>query len=154
MGAGTPPPPPVSIPRATDPPAVVAEPEPAPARPQLEIHAAADVSPEELLFNARPVIVFAPSPDDPAFVTQIDLLRRDPQALAQRDVVVLVDADPAAQSAWRSRLRPVNFSLVVLDKQGMVIERKPFPWTPREIGRAIDKTPEARSERVRAPSDG
>ena len=29
---------------------------------------------------------------------------------------------------------------------GTVIDRKPFPWDTREIGRAIDKTPVRRGE--------
>ena len=146
MGAGTPPPPPVSLPRPPDPPRPVV----APVTVDLQILNAADADPQEFLLQARPVVVFADTPADPLFVTQLDEFRRDPRTLVLRDVVVVTDTDPAAGSAWRDKLRPRGFSLVVLDKEGGVIERKPTPWTSREIGRAIDKTPGRRNEMMQA----
>ncbi|HRO14523.1 MAG TPA: DUF4174 domain-containing protein [Paracoccus sp. (in: a-proteobacteria)] len=149
MGASTPPPGPVALPQGR--PEASA---PAPVAPaavhELEVLEAAEVTPESLLFEARPVIVFADTAADPSFVTQLALLERDPVALQARDAVVIVDTDPAAASVWRRQLRPRGFSLVVLDKQGNVIDRKPVPWDTREIGRAIDKTPERRAEMARA----
>lgn len=169
MGAGTPPaPPPASTPAsdaasgpAERPAARPAErtterpggPDARPAAvqaPDLALHQASGVAPEDFVFASRPVVVFADTPDDPAFRSQLDLIARDAAYLAQRDVVVVVDTDPAQQSAWRRKLRPVGFSLVILDKQGVLVDRKPFPWSAREIGRAIDKTPESRAENARA----
>ncbi|WP_372886180.1 DUF4174 domain-containing protein [Shimia sp.] len=89
----------------------------------------------------RPVVVFADSPNDPRFRQQIDLLEGDPDALAERDVVVLLDASPAAASALRSSLRPRGFMLVLVGKDGVVYLRKPQPWTVRELSRSIDKLP-------------
>lgn len=150
MGASTPPPGPVQLPQGR-PEASASAPAPAAPAPmrELKILEAAEVAPESLLFKARPVVVFADTPADPAFVTQLALLERDPVALQARDAVVIVDTDPASPSAWRRQLRPRGFSLVVLDKQGNVIDRKPVPWDTREIGRAIDKTPERRAEMSR-----
>ena len=90
---------------------------------------------------ARPIVVFADSPADPRFQQQIDLLQDDEAMLADRDVVVLTDTDPAAKSALRTKLRPRGFQMVLIDKDGGVKLRKPSPWTVREITRIIDQTP-------------
>ncbi|MDF1801809.1 DUF4174 domain-containing protein [Thalassovita sp.] len=95
----------------------------------------------EFLWKNRPLVVFADSPADPRFEEQIRLLEEDQPGLETRDVVVLVDTDPAAKSALRQKLRPRGFMMVVLAKDGSVILRKPLPWHVREIGRAIDKQP-------------
>lgn len=101
---------------------------------------------EDIRFVSRAVVVFADSPEDPSFLRQMELLAGDPAALAERDVIVVTDTDPAARSAWRTRLRPRGFSLVVMDKDGVTTLRKPLPWDVREITRAIDKFPLARIE--------
>lgn len=92
-------------------------------------------------WHARPVVVFADTPEDPRFVTQVELLLEDLTALAERDVVVLTDSDPAARNPLRQRLRPRGFMLVLIGKDGEVELRKPLPWTVREITRSIDKMP-------------
>ena len=137
MGGPTPPPEPVRVERAAPArPATAQVPQAAadtpPARPrqvELDIRAATEVTPE-----------------DPSFSTQMDLLARDPAAMERRGVTVITDTDPAAASAWRQSFRPRSFSMIVLDTDGTVIDRKPFPWDTREIGRAIDKTPVRRGE--------
>lgn len=99
----------------------------------------ADLS--EFLWKNRPIVVFADNPADPRFQDQLDFLAEDPVELETRDVVILTDADPAAKSALREKLRPRGFALVVLSKDGSVILRKPLPWHVREITRTIDKQP-------------
>lgn len=96
---------------------------------------------EPFLWVARPVIVFADSPNDPRFVEQISLLERRKDALFARDVVVITDTDPANPSAIRRRLRPRGFMLAVVGKDGQIEIRKPAPWDVREITRTIDKMP-------------
>ncbi|MCW1951807.1 MAG: DUF4174 domain-containing protein [Octadecabacter sp.] len=96
---------------------------------------------DTLIWLARPVVVFADSPNAPRFVQQMDLLLARPDELAQRDVIVLTDTDPSAQSALRTRLRPRGFGLVIIGKDGEVELRKPSPWDVREITRTIDKMP-------------
>lgn len=113
-------------------------------------HAADEVSPADFLWRARPVVVFADTPDDPAFVQQMRALREQPGMLRERDVVVVTDTDPSANSAWRRQLHPRGFSLVVMDKDGQVKQRKPLPWSVREISRAIDRFPLRRQEIGRA----
>ncbi|MCX7644329.1 MAG: DUF4174 domain-containing protein [Rhodobacteraceae bacterium] len=100
----------------------------------------------DFLWTHRPVVVFADTPADPAFQRQMELLRARPEALAERDVVVIVDTDPAARSPVRTALRPRGFMLAILGKDGRVEQRKPSPWDVREISRAIDRTPLRRQE--------
>ncbi|WP_199258360.1 DUF4174 domain-containing protein [Paracoccus binzhouensis] len=116
----------------------------------LTVLPAAEADPAEFLWQARPVVVFADTAADPAFVEQLAALQRDPAPLIARDVVVVTDTDPAAASAWRRQLRPEGFSLVLMDKDGQVKQRKPVPWSVREITRAIDKFPLRRQEIGRA----
>ncbi|PYE85473.1 uncharacterized protein DUF4174 [Pseudoroseicyclus aestuarii] len=105
------------------------------------IFAAGDVALSDLLYLARPVVVFADTPRDPAFSQQMALLQDRIEDLAVRDVIVLVDTDPGAESALREVLRPRGFALTLIDKDGRIAQRKPSPWSVREITHAIDKMP-------------
>ena len=107
---------------------------------------AAEVVLSDLMYVKRPLVVFADSPNDPNFIRQMDLIGRDPASLLARDVVVIVDTDPAARSELRKKLRPRGFSLVILDKDLKTTLRKPLPWDVREITHAIDKFPLRRQE--------
>ncbi len=108
---------------------------------ELSVLAASEADPAEFMWQARPVVIFSDTAADPAFVEQLKALQRDPVPLLLRDVVVITDTDPAAASPWRRQLRPEGFSLVLMDKDGQVKQRKPVPWSVREITRAIDKFP-------------
>lgn len=99
---------------------------------------AADVSLDEFLWVARPIIVFADTPADPRFREQLQLLAERPDTLLERDAVIIVDTDPSAGSAIRRELRPRGFALVVLQKDGSVGFRRPSPRDVREIVRGID----------------
>ena len=107
---------------------------------------ASEVVEADLLFLRRPVVIFADSPNDPAFVRQMELLARTYDELAARDVILVIDTDPANPSALRKKLRPRGFSLVLMDKDWKPSIRKPLPWDGREIINSIDKMPIARSE--------
>lgn len=95
----------------------------------------------EFKWTKRPVIVFADSEDDPAFIEQMRLLARQADDLEARDVVVIIDTDPEARSAIRLKMRPRGFMLTLVGKDGGIKLRKPFPWHVREITRSIDKMP-------------
>ncbi len=105
-------------------------------------------------WKKRPVLVFADSADDSAYVEQLELLHEHEDDLIARDVIVLTDTDPAARSPLRLKMRPRGFMLVLVGKDGGVKLRKPFPWDVREITRSIDKMPirqrEIRDEKERA----
>ncbi|WP_240790339.1 DUF4174 domain-containing protein [Rhodobacter sp. SY28-1] len=107
---------------------------------------ASEVVEADLLFLRRPVIVFADSPADPAFVRQMELLTRYYPQFETRDVILITDTDPANPSALRKKLRPRGFSLVLMDKDWKPMIRKPLPWEGREIINSIDKMPIARTE--------
>lgn len=110
------------------------------------ILSAVDVSLDDFLWIARPVVVFADSEADPAFQQQMKFLTARMDALARRDVVVLTDTDPSAMSEVRRQLRPRGFMLALLSKEGDVVLRKPSPWDVRELTRSIDKMPQRRQE--------
>jgi hypothetical protein len=99
---------------------------------------ASEVVLDDLLWIARPIVVFADTPEQPAFLEQMAFLQSERVDLSVRDVIIIVDTDPSAQTEVRQRLRPHGFSLVLLDKDGRVILRKPSPWDVREISRVID----------------
>ena len=73
-------------------------------------------------------------------------LDADPDELADRRVVVLVDTDPAANGPLRQRLRPRGFGLVLIDVDGQVAQRQPLATTVRELTNLIDRTPSRRRE--------
>lgn len=106
-----------------------------------EVFEGDEVTLGEFLYVARPVVIFADSPNDPRFTEQLGYLLDRIDDLVVRDVVIIVDTDPAAASEIRRQLRPRGFGLVLISKDGRVAQRKPVPWDVREIGRAIDKMP-------------
>ncbi len=117
------------------------------------VRPAGDSDLSEFLWVNRPIVVFADTPADPRFQTQLDMLLEGEDVMRDRDVVVLTDSDPSARSAIRSKLRPRGFQLVFVDKDGVVKLRKPEPWSVRELSRSIDKTP-LRQREIRERRDG
>ena len=117
------------------------------------IQPAGDSDLSEFVWKKRPILVFADSPSDPAFIEQMSQLEARADALSERDVVVLTDTDPDVLSPLRKKLRPRGFMLVILSKEGAVQLRKPFPWSVREISRSIDKLP-IRQQEIRDRRNG
>lgn len=101
----------------------------------------ADVDIDDFKWVARPVVVFATSPADPRFAEQMELLADRVDELIIRDVVVIVDTDDETLSDLRRKLRPRDFMMVLIGKDGGVKLRKPFPYDVRELTRSIDKMP-------------
>ena len=109
---------------------------------------------KQFVWEKRPIVVFADSPNDPNFGLQMEYLEQQSAALAERDVIVLTDTDPGASGPLREALRPRGFMLVLIGKDGGVKLRKPFPWDVRELSRTIDKMPTRQREiRERRGSD-
>ena len=94
----------------------------------------------------RPIVVFANSPEDVNYTRQIKMLESGLNQLLVRDVVVLTDTNPSEVSPLRELLRPRGFALLLIGKDGQVKLRKPFPWSVRELSRAVDKMPMRRQE--------
>jgi hypothetical protein len=111
-----------------------------------EEDAAEQPSLADLRWIARPLVVFADTPNDPRFSQQIEMLAERESELLDRDVVVLTDTDPAARGPLRTELRPRDFGLVLIDKDGSVVQRRPAPTTAREIINLIDRLPSRRQE--------
>ena len=97
----------------------------------------------------RPVVIFANSDKDPNFISQLEILSKDIEALQERDIIVLIDTDPKMSSSLRKKLRPHGFAFVLIGKDGQVKLRKPSPWNIREIARVIDKMPIRQQEIAR-----
>lgn len=114
--------------------------------PDLMVIEAGEHTLSEYLWQARPLVIFADSPNDPRFVEQMGLIAERPGDLVERDVIVITDTDPEARSAIRQALRPRGFDLVLIGKDGERYLRKPFPWDVRELSRSIDKMPIRRRE--------
>ena len=98
------------------------------------------------LWKNRLIVVFADSNADPRFVEQVELLAERSSELAERDVIIVLDTNPAAKSALREKFRPRGFMLMLIGKDGQVYLRKPLPWNVREISRSIDKLPQRQQE--------
>ena len=106
-----------------------------------QIFDAKNVELSDVIWAARPFVIFADSPLDPIFAQQMKLLRAG-QAIAQdRDIMIIVDTDPSARTTIRENLHPKGFNWALIGKDGMVKLRKPFAWDMRELSRVIDKMP-------------
>ena len=119
-----------------------------------QVFDASDIALDDFKWRARPVVIFADSPLDPAFETQIDFLLSEIDDVTERDIVMITDTDPDTLSELRKKLRPRGFMLVLIGKDGGVKLRKPFPWDMREIGRTIDKMPMRQREIQERRADG
>jgi hypothetical protein len=108
---------------------------------RTQIFDGAEVSLDDLNWIARPLVVFADTPNDPRFQQQMDLLMADLDELALRDVIIIVDTDREAMTDVRTTLRPRGYMMALIGKDGRVALRKPAPWSVRELSRSIDKMP-------------
>jgi len=121
--------------------------------PEDMIISAQGVTLDEFRWVKRPLVVFADTPNDPRFNEQMEYLRAELPALDARDVIVITDTDPSADTSIRRTLRPRGFGLVLVGKDGTIQLRKPTPWAIRELTRAIDKLP-ARQQELRERGTG
>jgi hypothetical protein len=108
---------------------------------RTQIFDGADIVLEDLYWMARPLVIFADTPNDPRFQQQMDLLLSDLDSLAERDVIIIVDTDDTVMSDVRTTLRPRGYMMALVGKDGSVALRKPSPWSVRELSRSIDKMP-------------
>lgn len=115
-----------------------------------QIFSTSDVDLEDMIWAARPLIIFANSPLDPTFKQQMALLQESFEVLVERDVMVVVDTSPNSKSILRKNLRPKGFVWVLIGKDGTVKLRKPFAWDMRELSRVIDKMP-MRQQEIKEP---
>lgn len=95
----------------------------------------------EWRWRRRPVVVFADSPNNPSYIQQMENITERVEPLVDRDVIVITDTDPSARSSFRQSLRPRDFMVVVMGKDGTIILRRPVPLSVSEISRSINKLP-------------
>ena len=112
----------------------------------MTVFSADEIALSDFLWQARPVVIFANTPDDPRFQIQLENLLREEADVVERDIVIITDTDPSAMSSIRIDLRPRDFHMVLIGKDGDVKLRKPRPWDTRELSRAIDKMPMRKRE--------
>ncbi len=104
---------------------------------------------DEFLWQKRLFIIFSDSPFDPNYIEQLEFLEEGVENLVEREVVVLLDYSPDAESAIRTELRPRGFAILLIGKDGTIYLRKPTTWNVREISNTIDKFP-IRQQELRA----
>ncbi|MGU3495206.1 DUF4174 domain-containing protein [Xanthobacteraceae bacterium A53D] len=108
--------------------------------------AAAAASLDDLRWKARPLVLFAPSAEDPQLRDQ---LARLAPALAQvndRDMVVLTIVTPDDPLRQRLRVPRDGFRMILLGKDGHVAERWSRPQDASAIFGLIDRMPMRRDE--------
>ena len=114
------------------------------------IFSTSDVDLSDMIWVARPLVIFTNSPLDPTFKEQMALLQEGLDVILERDVMIVVDTNPKLKTALRKNLRPKGFVWVLIGKDGSVKLRKPFAWDMREISRVIDKMP-MRQQEIKKP---
>lgn len=108
---------------------------------RTQVFDGSEVTLSDLQWVTRPLVIFADTPNDPRFRSQMDLILPEVDRLAERDVIIITDTDPEAMSDVRTTLRPRGYMMALVDKDGRVALRKPEPYDVRELSRSIDKMP-------------
>ncbi|WP_234417101.1 DUF4174 domain-containing protein [Loktanella sp. Alg231-35] len=108
---------------------------------RTQVFDGAEITLDDLNWMARPLVIFADTPNDPRFQQQMDLLLADVDQLAERDVILITDTDRSVMTDLRTELRPRGYMMTLIGKDGRVALRKPAPWSVRELSRSIDKMP-------------
>jgi hypothetical protein len=101
---------------------------------------------DALRWKNRPVLVFAPSAEDPAFMEQTASLRAAREGLIERDVVVLSDTEPHDNGSLRRRFAVQGFEVLLIGKDGGVKLRVQRPVAAEVLFSEIDAMPMRRRE--------
>ena len=88
-----------------------------------------------------PVLVFTNSASHQEYKKQMQVLNAAQSALAERDVVVLVDAKPQILSDLRMTFMPEDFLFVLIGKDGSVKYRSEEPVSTTKLFSLIDAMP-------------
>lgn len=99
----------------------------------------------QYLWMARPIVIFADTPNDPRLLHQLREIEGSRDLLEERDVVVIVDTEPGPSrfdtTPLRTKFRPHGFNILLIDKDGEVKLRRPSPVTGSQLARMIDRLP-------------
>ena len=104
--------------------------------------AAADL--DALRWEARPILVFAPSADDPRLAEQLARFEAAEAALAERRNRVIVDTEPG--SALRRRFEPREFTVILVGLDGGEKLRRDGLIAVETLNARIDAMPMRRRE--------
>jgi len=104
--------------------------------------AAADLG--ALRWEKRPILVFAPSADDPRLAEQLARFEAAEAALAERRNTVIVDTEPG--SALRRRFDPAGFTVILVGLDGGEKFRRDGIVAVETLNARIDAMPMRRRE--------
>lgn len=101
---------------------------------------------EAYRWSHRPVLLFSPSENEPAYVEQRAALEASQDGLVERDIVVLIDTDPNGQGLLRASFGAEGFEVLLIGKDGGVKLRQQEPVGTGALFAAIDAMPMRRQE--------
>jgi hypothetical protein len=120
---------------------------PAEARPGSDVFQDRPVDGlERYRWSHRPVLLFAPSTQEPAFVEQRAAFEAAVDGLVERDIVVLIDTDPSGQGPLRTSFGATGFEVLLIGKDGGVKLRQQEPVSADVLFTVIDAMPMRRRE--------
>ncbi|MBB6309313.1 DUF4174 domain-containing protein [Xanthobacter tagetidis] len=99
-----------------------------------------------LRWQARPVVVFAPSAADPRLADQAARFAAQRAGLSERHMVVLTVTDAADPLRRRLNVAADRFRVLLVGKDGHVAGRWSAPVDPDALFALIDKMPMRRDE--------
>jgi hypothetical protein len=117
---------------------------PPPHPASLAVPASADDVLAAYRWNHRVVLLLVDQSDDPALQAQQDALAPHVPDLAERDIVVIVSADPALRR--RLSVPAGGFAFLLLGKDGGVKLRSATPVAFAELAAIVDAMPMRQDE--------
>ena len=101
---------------------------------------------DQYRWTNRPVLLFAPSERDEAYLLQMKILDADKSGLAERDILVLSDISALGKGKLRETLQIDGFEIILIGKDGVVKFRSKTPISVEELFSLIDAMPMRRQE--------
>ncbi|WP_424045527.1 DUF4174 domain-containing protein [Methyloceanibacter sp.] len=101
---------------------------------------------DQYRWTNRPVLLFAPSERDEAYLLQMKILDADKSGLAERDILVLSDISALGKGKLRETLQIDGFEIILIGKDGGVKFRSKTPISVEELFSLIDAMPMRRQE--------
>ena len=118
----------------------------------------------ELRHTSRPLLIFAPKPDDPQLEIQLRRLTQNASQLAGRDLVIVaipyespsptdvsLSPEEATEARRRFKIAPTDFTVILIGKDGSEKLRDTKPFTIAKLRDTIDAMPTPQDE-IRAHS--
>ncbi|MEI4486725.1 DUF4174 domain-containing protein [Frigidibacter sp. MR17.14] len=103
---------------------------------------------DDFRWQARPVLIFAPSADDPQYRAAMAALQARSAALAERRIVVLSDTAPEAAGRLRTGFGVEGFRMLLVGLDGGVKMDEARPIAIETLLDTIDRMPMRQGQRV------